>query len=559
MSQAFSSNKVTPVAVDDPRLSFTRTPDFGVIKSGKLITKNKFISQSSSTTGVNWNLVVPSTKTAVSRRIFVTHHFEVAINATPQSGGSGKVIDPSVYDAPRFAAGSLVTANTILQINGTSFPLNTYQIANVLAHANTSDHSYKSGYSMMPSMQDYYQKYSDAQAFTTSSGYGGAKDPLASDGENSYYTPRGGFPFTVVLNEAPGVGVAGNAIVRFDTTEPLWVSPTEAGDIEDHDALIGVLNMTLLINFVSNLQRVWSHSDNAKASVINTITVTLYQNSDLLLTYITPSDTEVIPNSVVYPYNNIVIYPTEVPALAGGASTTNTAQAIQFGTIPRRLFVWLQRNDLTATVTTTDTFARIDQINITWDNNAGILSSANTQMLYDASREAGLNMSWTQWYSRTGSIMIIDVNRLLLLNSSAEAPSLAISKSFVVTVTYTNLNNASITYTLRVAAVFDGLLTIQDGLALTQNSVLTPEDIVKAHASPVRAHVMSRDYYGGSFLSKIGRAARAANDVIKETNLVSTVADLTGHENISKGARALGYGGKNISAAELRAMRDLRY
>lgn len=546
MSLAANGN-VEPVLVMDRRLGFSDKANFGVIKSGRQNTYVVLPTQNYSTSNVTFNAQPPAPNIAINREVMAKFYFTVNITAT--AGPSGTVIDPGLYDAPRFMPLASCTQNVNVTLNNGTVSMNTYQCIHAFTRSNLSDADYKTDLSTAPSMPDFYQNYGDP--YTQALGI--VNDPLQTIGQTSQgWQTRGGFPYEIVSNPNVGAGNSGTAVVRFSSCEPLIISPFLTGS-DDKAALIGVQTLTLQFNLL-NLARVWSHSDAPDASVVSAVAVTLTQPPELLLNFITPSQVDPIPSSVVYSYNNVDVYPTDFPTpVAPLTAFTVPSQNIQLNVIPRRIYVFLRQRDADQTVVSTDTFAQITGVSINFDNQSGILAGANSEQLYELSKNSGLNMSWAQWSKHTGSVLILDVGRSLMLQNENEAPSLSTTKQLQVTVQARNLNTTkAIQFTMYILAVSDGLLTVTNNTTVLQNSVLTPGDIAMARESGVaKDWETSTNFYGGSFFRKLKKAAKAVASAAKKTHALSTIAALTGNPTIATTSGLLGYGGSGGSGGAI--------
>jgi hypothetical protein len=556
MSQS-AVTKITPVLVKDKRLVWPERPKFGVVASGRLNRYSALPTQTYSTSNITFNAQPPSPMTAISREIKMQVEFMLTFTGTTSATGSGHLLDLHLYDAPRFLPIAQVTQSLAVTMNNVQVNQNNYQVVNALYRCNQADSDYKWDMSTAPSMPDSVQNYSDV--YTLPSALGVARDPLQSAGQNSFYPTRGGWQVTVVSNPNVGQGMPATAVVRFTSCESLVLSPFTTTD-DDEAALIGVQNLVVILNLLPDLSRVWSHSDYSAASTITSTVVTIPTPPYLLLNFLSPSELEVIPKSVPYSYSSVTTYPTDnISSTPAGASFTMNSQNIQLQSIPRRILVFIRRTDSTQSMTTTDTFARIDSLSITWDNQSGILSEANTQQLYLLSRNSSLNLSFEDWNQFVGSVLIIDVGRALVLNNAAEAPSLATTKQLSMVVQATNLNTTqAITFSLQIVVISDGIIDIGDNMAIPSSSVLTAKDILETKvAGHVFSFERSSNFYGGKFSRDLFNIGKKVADIAHKTHAVSTIAALTGHPEIAVPARALGYGlvgGRRVSKSALRAM-----
>jgi hypothetical protein len=527
--------------VEDRRLGYGPSSQFGVIQSGRQSNWVRLPTANYSTSSVSFNVQPPSAGIAINREILAAFTFELSFTGT--AGANGLLLNTNGYDAPRAFPLAQVTNTCSATINNSTVSQNTYQVVNALSRMSTTEDEKRVALSMCPSMQDFYPEYKYPYVNLT----GITNDPLQPIGQvGTAQISRGGFPFTVVSNTST------TAVVRFTTTEPLYLSPFLSGTDND-PALIGVQTLTLLFT-LRDLSRVWSHSDDTDAGTITATAVTLPSAPEIYVNYITPQELTSVPDSAVYSYNNIQVYPTDYnSAVTAGSSVTISSANIQLNNIPRRIMVFARRSDATSTISTSDTFARIDSCSVQFDNQAGILGGASSQQLFNLSVNSGLNMSWPQWSKYTGSVLCLDVGRTILLQNPAEAPSLTATKQLQITVGITNLASSSVTYSLYIVTIGDGLMTISNGSTFLQNAILSSQDIIAAEQGPVRAWEQSNNWFGGDFFKKIKGAAskvgKAALGVAKGV-AKNAVGELAAANPLAASAARLagiGAGGRIVS------------
>jgi len=538
------NQQVQPELVLDKRLGFENKRKFGIIKSGRSNTFKVLPTQNYSQSQCTFNAQPPSPNIAIDRQIMTKWYITLTFTGT--AGSNGLLLAPSLYDAPRAFPVSQCISNIQANINNANVSLTTYQAINAFIRTNTTDDELRKDFSLTPSMLDFFQEYDDPYVF----GYGIANDPLQQVGQNGYFVSRGGFPFTVVSNTAT------TAVVTFSSSEPMVVSPFLSNS-DNEVALIGVQTLTAQINF-NNLNRCWSHSNgNGNAGTITSCVASFTQAPEMLLNFLTPSDLQDIPVSNIFNYNTVDFYPYDTGiTLAPGATAVINSQNIQFGYIPRRIYIFARRTDASATISTTDTFLRINGAQISFDNIAGVLSGANSEQLWNLSKESGLNMSWSEWSKYTGSILVLDIGRGLFLQSPDEAPSLSTTKQFQVQLNVTNINQQnSIPVSLQIMTIADGLITIEGGNTILQNTVLTRDDILNAGQNPTVNSLWekSNSWFGGGGLKfrDISHKLKNAHNAVKSSGALSTIAALSGHPESAILANALGYGGALVGGKKM--------
>lgn len=512
------SHTIKPVATVNPLMNFHSGGELAVAVGPTKFTPAVIKTTSFACPGLtNFTITPPDVNTAISRCMAIKWFFTITFSADA---------DPALYplnvglcDAPRFMPASQMTTNIQLQINNAGIALNTYYVLNPFSRCNLDNNDLSKLMSAAPSALDEYQNYNDyATPFTPvtpttvgnpdySNLLGTVVDPLQSysEGPGYYRGNRGGFPLQVTVNTIN----TNTATALLTTMEPLWVSPLNAG-ISDTFALIGVTNLTVTVA-LDQIQRIWSHNPLHPKSPNNfrVASVSLTKSPEMHLDFITPSPSVEIPRVVVYPYTNITTYQTTIGDLAGftaGASTgMQTSNNIQLNSIPNRLLIWLERKPADKNnCTVSDTFFRLDNISITWDNQNGVLSNADSMDLWKESVSNGLQLSWTQWNQTVGSVFIIDLCKNLPLTNPAEAPGLTSNKQLQITGTWTNIarqGSAPIVQpTMWVAVMQTGVMTIASGTSTQQAAVLTSSDVIRALAGPKMTMKPHHEYYGGAMI-----------------------------------------------------------
>ena len=506
------SNSVVPLKIVqtlDPVTRINSERAFAVLKGGDRVTYKPVCSTSYNNSTFQFSAPPPSPGTIVDRKILLK--VPVTIDFVGTSGGT--LLNEN-NDAFRSYPLSNAMNTLAVSINNTSVSINMSDVIQPLLRYNTDSGLKDREYSTTPSMLDQHQKYNGLTD--------GNRNPLAPY-NNSFRQTRGGFPYTVVSNTAT------NAQITADLAELLYLSPLSFGKF-DHSGFIGVQNMDFNITFNSDLgNRLWSHS-NAAGSTLTTVTVTFGQPC-LLFKYITPNVTEPIPRAAIYDYYSVNRYPTTQtfsPPLAANASTTINSQNIQLQSIPRRLYIFARKAN--RTVTDPDTFLSIENISVNWNNNSGLLSSAQKEDLYQISVANGCDMSWSQWsggpvYNATlgsqvgtvGSVLALESGRDICLNPD-ECPGQLGTYQLQMSVGVKNANqtDALADVTLFVIVVSEGSFTIIDNNAISQIGIVTKKDVIESKNAPLIHYQDVQHIYGGNFFSGLKNFASRIWDGIKK-------------------------------------------
>lgn len=321
----------------------------------------------------------------------------------------GNILNPGA-DAPR--AYPISGSMEVLQssINGQSFSIYISDMIHALTHFNTEIKLQNKDYSMTPTYCDQTQAYGDLAP-------GSVRNPLGGyqNGIDQCPMQRGGFPFTIVQNTPT------QAVVDMVLCEPLFMSPFYFG-CGNGQGYYNCTTMDFNFTFLSNANRFWSHVNLPGSNNITNVqaffssftvpfaTPFSYFESQpiLLFKYITPDSIQVLsPNMpITYPYYDVQRYPLDFPsAVTPGASNATgiiSSNNLQLNSIPRLMYIYARtRNqDLYAVgtgCTLTDTYLALENINITFANYTGLLSSCSKFQLYQIAIKNGCTMNWAQW------------------------------------------------------------------------------------------------------------------------------------------------------------------
>lgn len=573
---SLSYQPLNPVLVRDPITQVDSQRDYAILKGGNQVTWKKYTTTSISNSAITWSCPPPSGNVFVDRKQYVL--LPVRLVFTAPGGGAGLILQPG-HDAPR--AFPLNGSLEVLQsaINGQSFSIFISDMMHALSHFNTDIKLHNKDYSLTPTYYDQAQSYANL--------IGSIRNPLAGYDSGLDHAPmqRGAFPFTIVQN------TANQAVVDMVICEPLFLSPYFWG-CGNAAGFYNVTTMDFNLTFLSNANRFWSHtavSGGGQNAITNIQAVfsnftaafaTPFSYSDnqplMLFKYITPDETQVLsPNMpITYPYFDVQRYPINFNSAvnAGPADVTGqiSSNNLQLNSIPRMMYIYARRqnNDLFnagAGYGYTDTYLALENINITFANYTGLLSSCDKAQLYQIAYKNGCGMNWTQWsgervnnasafttpvtqYGTIGSVLAVEFATDLGLPSDM-APGLQGQFQLQVNAQFRNTSDAAINATLFIIIVSEGSFTIP-GLnsATRQLGVISKADILDAKSKPgVDYEDIKESQYGGegNFLSNLKKFGSKLNDFLKKSKIISNVASQIPHpvsQGIASVARNLGYG-----------------
>jgi hypothetical protein len=208
-----------------------------------------------------------------------------------------------------------------------------------------------------------------------------------------------------------------NFSVIFRVIEPLLLSPFLFGDCKfNNQGMYGIQNLNFQFN-VANTNRVWSSA----TPYISSITLDSQQpfkNVSMMITYLTPQPSQLLKSRNVVPYyslprylstagNNSSMAPTTISPGASYSYTTvtgvalNTVQIIspniQLNQIPDKLIICVRIPMTQQNWKNSSSFASIYNINLSFNNSAGLCSTFSQYDLYRMSVENGSTQTWSQF------------------------------------------------------------------------------------------------------------------------------------------------------------------
>jgi hypothetical protein len=384
-------------------------------------------------------------------------------------------------------------------------------------------------------MQEYAMAYNG-----NSNQIGVVQDPLSSYGNTDKLQGGGrgqfgpGISITIISgNNSPGTGVAGS--VTFNVTlQECLLHPFLKAFSPESTALVGVRQMDFNITFVQDVfKSLWAQSGYSAAGVI-----TSYTNNPVpvapSLGIITYDANWPIPKRVLYTFPKVVTQSQNVATLAPGASTTINYNSFQIGTELDAIILFARENDNNTSVTSTNTFAQINNINVTYNNVNNILSSFTPLQIWQNLHSAnGGNMSFNEFNSFTGGVVKLIFTKDIPIDDGS-APGMSVNKNVQIVMQITNINTTrSISYTAWIIFQYKGVMDIDTvaGTMETRTTVLSAEDVFAAGDNISTAEITQRPtgWYGS------GKAAEDDESPASKSHLDDIVSRrVTGGKMISK-------------------------
>ena len=486
---SLAAEKLQRFRVVDKRTDITEQRYYKIFQGGQDQTIQAFGANSYNQSAANFTVNTPSLDTIIDRLVWIEFPITITLSGPGSNTYGNNIISYGQGDAFRAFPIDAITNNCQVLINGVSVNIPSYQAIRHLMRFYDWQKSFTNNLSMFPDMLDQTERYGDA--------LNSIRNPLANYfSSDAWSNPRGSFPVNIISNTTT------QAVVQALITVPLFVSPFIWNAKDEEPGLIGIQNMQINYNFNSNFQQIWSHSDDPTAQSITNVQFGYYGQPQAYFTFINPRETARVPKSPVYSYYSFNDYPTSGPTVSvQGQQFQLTSNQIQLSSIPSIIYIMCRPADSSYTVTTTDTYAQPMALSLLFDNKQGLLSGADTNMLYNVSVGNGMNLSWSQWSQYTGGIIAVVPGRDFGLNP-AQASGLIGKYTMAVQGTFKHLSSATIQYEMNILVA--SVLTIPEpGQAITQIGVLTAEDVLNAESLPGMSSEVVRSVYGGDFFGSL--------------------------------------------------------
>jgi len=554
------SSQIEPILVKDDILMCSDKIGFAVSKGGQNVSIQKFPATSTSSTSHVYTINVPSTNVVMSREVLWTSTVTLTLTGTPLAGEYLLPFDVNSYDVVAPFPLHQLTTNMSAQINNTTVSNTTNQILDPilrqlergkLSRYNTS----------APVYLDNYSDYADTYDLQNSPFSDGSKSFDAS------YPPRGAFSVSVVGNTAQAAQgqpqVVKTVYVTFTSTEALMLSPFVYGDdAKKAPGMYGISQINVTMTMDALAKRAWRWAESSAQATDKAITNVSYANSFLECRFLSPHPSDMLPQENLVPYQQFTNYlKTENATLPAGASTQSVSNNIQLSAIPDKLICFVRDQQANLNNTSADCYATITGVSILFNNQSGMLSTADITDLYRMSVEAGSQQSFLEFRGKTrlangqpaeiasygadagttGSVLVLNFAEHIALSEEFYSCSSIGSFNFQITVNYTNNTAHTITPELNTLFVHSGVFSCNNGVSASYIGVLNKQQVLDASLQvPVGKADLAR-MVGGSWFDSIKSIASKALPMIKKAlPMVKNVLGQIDHPSAKKGAEALG-------------------
>jgi hypothetical protein len=575
------------VLIEDSRIAdITATETFGVQSGASQSTYQQFQAVSTSNSSIVFNVQIPSENIVIDRHLLLSSQLSFQLTLGGATVNGTNVFQYGLTDALQaFPLNSLFT--TIQStINNVSVSTNLQDVLPMLMRMN--DKRILSRYnSMTPALPDVaYGLYKSAP--------GANNNPLAGYGTTSYdedFVPRGAYAldFLQIDRYVAGVYTDSSPIstganntwvisIAVSLTEPfLALSPFINCEPNMSAGLVGVNNMSMVLNVDSSCKRLFSTSNNAvvggnsRAGFINGISLGWptapnggasraigFANTRLLFNFLSlqPEQYAKISTKNVVPYLDYPRYLTTFASgttIAPGATATLTSQSIQLNQVPDLILITARVPMSQQNWNYSSSFLTINGISVNFNNASGLLSTATQQDLFGISARNGSSQSFYEFRGKadfpnvgtiavpvpatsqggvlevptTGSLLVLSPVMDFSLPSYLSASSLG-QYQFQFNMSVTNQYDFAIAQPeICIITVNSGVFATQQGTSQIFTGILTKEQVLRTKEQNPVPHLASSEYarlVGGKMMNRgMGAIASFVRDNPK---LVSTVADM---------------------------------
>ena len=422
----------------------------------------------------------PSTQTIMDRNVKIRCYFEVTVDADLKL-----TLDDSLR---QFPINSLID-NLIIQINGTTLSENVADKIHALMTYGNNMQTRNDSCSISLAQPDQFQEYADYATLGT------ARNVCAAYGENSAEPSRGSCT-TIVLDPVTPLRK-----FRVVLTEPIITSPFESPFCKDkEEGFVNINQMNFTFRWVQNVSRILSHS--ILGNPINVVSVTMYSPPQLLVLYVTPAMGQVLPSVQTLFYHKTLDYIKVQPTILPGASALYISDSIKMSQILESLLFFVRRNRSLMNHTTSDSFCRIDNVNILYNNQSSLLSTATSDQLYEITKRNGSNLSYAAFNKFRGGVMKINFGKDIAL-IEGEAPGMQGQYTIQLQIQYTNTSNTTlVTPEAFLCLNMVGMVQIMENACVISLGNLNKEIVTEVQSSGGQiSHADYMNLQGGSFLS----------------------------------------------------------
>ena len=332
--------------------------------------------------------------------------------------------------------------------------------------------------------------------------------------------PRGAF----------GSSGNGTTVLTYTFTEPLMISPLLIAG--QYEGLSNINKLSVTIRWSADLLRMFSAVLPAKmtgtfgratTNMVSAAGANLnvaVSSANLLVNYYTPQSDIQIPNQIVLPYTQPQFFSkvfSGANVTASGDTASLQSDSLRLSQIPERMYVFARKNQSSKDINDADCSFEPNTINITWENQVGIMSGVSGQQLFRISRDNGLDSSFadcgfngTSRQDVIGAPMCFVFGKDIPLRDGQTAGQRG---SYTLQLSYTGRNTTSATVSdveLCVLIINSGAVVVAPNSCLLTLGNIDAGDVVNAEHHGVEYKDLEQDSLGlgGGWFSKLSHLAK---------------------------------------------------
>jgi len=514
------SGQVLLERIMEPRLVINNVNKYIALIGANNINYNSIPSTAISESSIQWTTCDPpgGIKTIVGRKMYITVVAEMQFTAATGEN-TLNILQPG-YDGLRAYPFSSCVSN--LQATVNNHVINTTMLGDTIhARSRYFNHHTKSlNLSESYAMKDKTQDYSDLHA--------GTNAPLGILGDSGLFAgeSRGVITEMDVITNTPT-----SASIRVAITEPIFLFPLEFATNANETAMAQIDKFRLDILY-SHPNRMWCHDFLTPGSTkIDTMQTTITQ-ALLHVNFIDPPNGYPIPDVCILPFDDFQPISTSLGTIASGQEITTSSQVVQLHSVPQQLFVYAKMSNssryssLQNIIGSTDTFAQISNVSITYDNKTAILAEARPIQLYQACVANGLQDSFQEFRGEindaftsnkiglSGTVLRLMFGKDIAANGSL-IPGLDGRTTFSLTAKVKNVNyHTPIDFELWVVPVYEGLISLTGGTAFPLIAPIANRDEVSFSPISNVSFTSYEEAFGNGFFDVLGKIAKGVGNVL---------------------------------------------
>lgn len=556
----------------DVRKNMKERVDYILEKPLHEVDYHAYSAESWDNNQASWSTTPNDRTTFMARDVWI----DIPLRAQYLSAGTPLTPDLPIWQSNRDAIRSYAFERIMLtckmSINGNPVDLEPYEFIDAYSQYQNTTEVVEADIS--PNLTDKYQNYSTGEV-SNYNVLGGYIDNVGS------LVPRGSYPYEIITNTNT-LGV-----IQTSLRSKIRLPPLELLSAKYQlPSLVGLDRVTWKITF-GNLQKAFSRSDEHPVP-LSAANISIYDRPTLYIKWITVpvgdyrSQIERSPG-FKYPLYIPIRY-TQMANSAPVAPFTEvsiTSAPLSVVDVPHSIYVYVTnedtvRNTFPTSMTLSDVFWSLENVNITAGIKTGVLSSCKPEDLYNISIKNGLKgTTLVDWLGTTNSFSQSIANpshkiglkgpclRLLPGLDFNIDDDIAMGSSsrfnFQLTVRTKNLNEKySFIPQLCVIFVYEGYYHIHGNTAEQIVGAITPDQV----ANLVPGDFVPEDhrYFGGAlfgsrfnnFSRKLSSGLGKANTFLKDKKLISKGLEASSYlptrfsKDLSaagKVAKHFGYGG----------------